>query len=198
MHVFSCDRVDCPRPINWTQGAHSLAPAGVVDCLLLNGGCYCRDHVHPIRRIVTSASWWWIFDPERRILKTKSIKTLAERHIKEIYKSDITFPVWYVVYAVFTSYTMLAVREDHALYGHVRGIPAFCVFFPTLNTCDATHCCYLAIIRTFLYVFGSQSISSKLSFSEGLLFLSSSSKLSISFLKSSFHQFFDLQKVSWH
>ena len=35
------------------------------------------------------------------------------------YKSDITFPVWYVMYAVFACYTMLAVREDHALYGAV-------------------------------------------------------------------------------
>merc|ERR1712131_69231 len=35
------------------------------------------------------------------------------------YKSDITFPVRYVMYAVFACYTMLAVREDHALYGAV-------------------------------------------------------------------------------
>jgi len=36
-----------------------------------------------------------------------------------IYTSDITFVGWYLIYAIFTCYTMLAVREDHALYGAV-------------------------------------------------------------------------------
>ena len=45
-----------------------------------------------------------------KFFETKKVNT---------YKSDITFPVWYVVYAVFACYTMLAVREDHALYGAV-------------------------------------------------------------------------------
>ena len=50
---------------------------------------------------------------------TKHDKIFLKQKKVNTYKSDITFPVWYVMYAVFACYTMLAVREDHALYGAV-------------------------------------------------------------------------------